>query len=126
MKSKVASLDELAGFDDIIDVRTPLEFAQDRIPGAINAPVLSNEQRVEIGTLYKASPFDATRRGAAMVAQNIAIHLDTLFADRPRQWRPLLYCWRGGKRSGDMASTEARRGGKRGGSKVRYWWWGYH
>src|SRR3546814_14753325 len=94
MKSKVASLDELAGFDDIIDVRTPLEFAQDRIPGAINAPVLSNEQRVEIGTLYKASPFDATRRCAAMVAHNIAIHLNTLFADRYEERRVGKECLR--------------------------------
>jgi tRNA 2-selenouridine synthase len=100
VKNLVSSLDELASFDEVVDVRTPLEFAEDHIPGAINAPVLSNEERVIVGTLYKSSPFEATRLGAAMVARNIARHLDTLFADRPRNWRPLIYCWRGGKRSG--------------------------
>ncbi len=100
VKNLVCSLDALGSFDDIIDVRTPLEFAEDHIPGAINAPVLSNEERVIVGTLYKTSPFEATRLGAAMVARNIGHHLDTLFADRPRNWRPLIYCWRGGKRSG--------------------------
>jgi tRNA 2-selenouridine synthase len=100
VKNLVVSLDDLASFDEVIDVRTPLEFAEDHVPGAINAPVLSNEERVIVGTLYKSSPFEATRLGAAMVARNIGNHLDTLFADRPRNWRPLIYCWRGGKRSG--------------------------
>jgi tRNA 2-selenouridine synthase len=100
----IASLDQLADFDEIIDVRTPLEFAEDHLPGAINAPVLSNEQRVVIGTLYREAPFEATRLGAAMVARNIAHHLDTLFAGKPRQWRPLVYCWRGGKRSGAVTA----------------------
>ncbi|MFK0380179.1 tRNA 2-selenouridine(34) synthase MnmH [Pandoraea sp. NPDC090278] len=96
-------LANVADFDEIIDVRTPLEFADDHIPGAINAPVLSNEERVIVGTMYKqVSPFDASREGAAMVARNIAKHLETLFADRPRNWRPLVYCWRGGMRSGAM------------------------
>jgi tRNA 2-selenouridine synthase len=101
----LASLDRLADFDEIVDVRTPLEYAEDRIPGAINAPVLSNEERVIVGTMYKqVSPFEATRVGAAMVAHNIARHLETTFADRPREWRPLIYCWRGGKRSGSMTT----------------------
>ncbi len=104
MKNLAVSVDELASFDEVIDVRTPLEFAEDHVPGAINAPVLTNEERVIVGTLYKQSPFEATRLGAAMVARNIARHLDTLFADRPRTWRPLVYCWRGGKRSGSMTT----------------------
>ncbi len=105
LKTLLASLDQLADFDEIIDVRTPLEYADDHIPGAINAPVLSNEERVTVGTLYcQVSAFEATKVGAAMVAKNIGLHLDTLFADRPRQWRPLVYCWRGGKRSGSMTT----------------------
>src|SRR5690606_35640762 len=80
------------------------EYADDHIPGAINAPVLSNEERVVVGTLYKQNPFEATRYGAALVAQNIAHHLQTTFADRPRSWRPMIYCWRGGKRSGSMTA----------------------
>ncbi len=90
-------------FDEIIDVRTPLEFDDDHIPGAINVPVLSNEERVIVGTMYKqVSPFDASRVGAAMVSRNIAQALDTTFAERPRNWRPLIYCWRGGTRSASM------------------------
>lgn len=100
-----ASLSQVSGFDEIIDVRTPLEFAQDHIPGAINAPVLSNEERVRVGTMYtQVSAFEATRLGATLVARNIALHLETLFHDRPKSWRPLIYCWRGGKRSGSMAA----------------------
>ena len=105
MRNQLATLADLGRFDDIIDVRTPLEFADDHIPGAINAPVLSNEERVIIGTMYKqVSPFEATRYGAALVAQNIAHHLQTTFADKPQNWKPLVYCWRGGKRSGSMTA----------------------
>jgi tRNA 2-selenouridine synthase len=105
VKNLIVPIDLLGDFDEIVDVRTPLEFAEDHIPGAINAPVLSNEERVIIGTMYKQiSPFEATRVGAAMVARNIAQHLDTLFAAKPRNWRPLIYCWRGGKRSGSMTT----------------------
>jgi tRNA 2-selenouridine synthase len=103
LKNLLATLDQLGDFNEIVDVRTPLEFAEDHIPGAINAAVLSNEERVIVGTMYKqVSPFEATRVGAAMVARNIARHLETTFADRPRNWRPLVYCWRGGKRSGSV------------------------
>ena len=93
-----------AEFDTVIDVRSPAEFAEDHVPGAISAPVLDNEERARVGTLYKqVSPFDAKKLGAALVAKNIARHLQELFADKPRDWKPLVYCWRGGKRSGAMA-----------------------
>ena len=86
--------------DDIIDVRSPAEFADDHIPGAINLPVFSNEQRAEIGTMYKQdSAFAARRAGAALVSANIAKHIHTTLADRPEGWRPLIHCWRGGQRS---------------------------
>ena len=105
MNNQLATLTEIERFDCVIDVRTPLEYADDHIPGAINAPVLSNEERVRVGTMYKqVSPFEATKYGAALVARNIAHHLDTLFADRPINWKPLIYCWRGGKRSGAMTA----------------------
>lgn len=104
MNHQRVPLSQLGEFDEIVDVRTPLEFAEDHIPGAINAPVMSNEERVIVGTLYKESPFDATRLGAAFAARNIALHLETIFAGRPRNWRPLIYCWRGGKRSGSMTA----------------------
>ncbi len=105
------ALASLARYDSIIDVRSESEFALDHVPGAINCPVLNDAERIEIGTLHKqASAFDARRRGAALVARNIAAHLEHRFADRPRQWRPLVYCWRGGQRSGAMATIMARIG----------------
>ncbi|HEY9459405.1 MAG TPA: tRNA 2-selenouridine(34) synthase MnmH, partial [Paralcaligenes sp.] len=104
MNTLRVTLERIHDFDEIVDVRTPLEYAEDHIPGAINAPVLSNEERVVIGTLYTQSRFEATRLGAALVAKNIGRHLETQFANRPRQWRPLIYCWRGGKRSEAMST----------------------
>jgi tRNA 2-selenouridine synthase len=99
-------LPDLAAFDEIIDVRSPDEFAEDHIPGAINCPVLDNDQRVEVGTLYKqVSPFVAKKIGAAMVSENIGRHLRESFLDRPRNWKPLIYCWRGGNRSGAMTTV---------------------
>ncbi|AMC33329.1 tRNA 2-selenouridine(34) synthase MnmH [Janthinobacterium sp. B9-8] len=104
MKNLLATLADLSTFDEVIDVRTPLEFADDHIPGAINAPVLSNEERVIVGTLYKQDPFAATKLGAGLVAKNLGIHLATTFKDKPKNWKPLIYCWRGGKRSGSMTT----------------------
>lgn len=98
-------VNEIAQYQTIIDARTPAEFELDHIPGAINCPVLSNEERVTIGTIYKqVSPFEAKRLGAAMVAANLAKHLHETFADKPANWKPLVYCWRGGLRSGSMVT----------------------
>lgn len=92
-------------FDDIIDVRSPAEFADDHIPGAINCPVLDDEERRIVGTLYvQTSAFEARKLGGAMVARNIARHLDERFRDKPQSWRPLIYCWRGGMRSGSFVT----------------------
>ena len=92
-------------FDCVIDVRSPAEFAEDHLPGAVNWPVLDDEQRRIVGTLYKqVSPLRARQVGAAMVARNIAGHLERWVVDRPRDWRPLVYCWRGGQRSGAFAT----------------------
>ncbi|MDM4764791.1 tRNA 2-selenouridine(34) synthase MnmH [Pelomonas sp. SE-A7] len=96
------ALAELPRFDAIVDVRTPAEFDEDHMPGAINWPVLSNEERATVGTLYAESPFEARKLGAALVARNIARHLDESTQDLEKGWRPLVYCWRGGQRSGAM------------------------
>lgn len=101
----VATLADLPAFDTIVDVRSPSEFALDHLPGAINCPVLDDEERRIVGTLYKQSAFDARKLGAAMVARNIARHLDgPPFVERPKGWRPLVYCWRGGMRSGSFVT----------------------
>lgn len=90
-----------APFDDIIDVRSPAEFAEDHLPGAINLPVLSNAERARVGTMYvQESRFGARKIGAALVLKNTADHIETTLADRAGGWRPLIYCWRGGQRSG--------------------------
>lgn len=103
IQSLPLSLDDLSRFDTIIDTRSPAEFALDHLPGAINCPALSNDERIVIGTIHQQdSPFAAKKIGAAMVAHNIAKHIDGQFRDRPKQWKPLIYCWRGGSRSGAM------------------------
>lgn len=97
----VATLAQLSEFDEIVDARSPAEFADDHVPGAINCPVLDDAQRAHVGTVYQqVSPFAAKKIGAALVARNIADHLAGRFADRDKHWRPLVYCWRGGQRSG--------------------------
>ena len=89
------------GFDTVIDTRSPAEFAEDHVPGAINLPALSNDERAEVGTMYKQqSPFLARKLGAALVLSNIAAHLRGPLKDQDGGWQPLVYCWRGGQRSG--------------------------
>ncbi len=94
---------QLHAYSVIIDVRSPAEFALDHLPDAINLPVLSNDERIVVGTLYKQQgAFNAKKVGAALVARNVAAHLDTYFADKPKHFRALIYCWRGGARSGAL------------------------
>jgi tRNA 2-selenouridine synthase len=97
----IAKVSQVTEFDTVIDARSPAEYAEDHLMGAINCPVLDNEERALTGMLYKQiSPFAAQRVGAPLVAKNIARHIENLFSDNPKSWRPLIYCWRGGKRSG--------------------------
>lgn len=97
------TLAELEGYDDILDARSPAEFAEDHLPGAASAPVLDDAERAQVGTIYKQrSAFEAKRAGAPLAARNIARLIDERFADKPRGWRPLVYCWRGGGRSGSL------------------------
>ncbi|MGV6812667.1 MAG: tRNA 2-selenouridine(34) synthase MnmH [Brevirhabdus sp.] len=107
MAIKLKTLSDLQAlpFDAVIDVRSPSEYAEDHIPGAINLPVLDDAQRAEVGTIYKrVSPFKARKVGAALVSQNAARHLQGPLADHDGSWRPLVYCWRGGQRSNSFAS----------------------
>lgn len=98
------ALGRLAEFDAVIDARSESEFAEDRVPGAINWPSLNDAERALVGTEYKqVSPFAARKRGAALVARNIAGHIEREGMDKPKDWRPLVYCWRGGQRSGSLA-----------------------
>ncbi len=96
----------LASFDAVIDARSESEFAEDRLPGAVNWPSLSDAERHAVGTDYKqVSAFDARKRGAALVARNIAGHIEREIMCQPQSWKPLVYCWRGGQRSGALATV---------------------
>ncbi len=119
-----ADAQTLALYDAFIDVRSPAEFEDDHIPGAVNLPVLSNEERAEVGTVYKQeSRFKARRLGAAYAAKNVAAHLGAYFADKPPNFRPLVYCWRGGMRSGAMATIVSQVGWRTGLLKGGYKTW---
>ncbi|MDP3518991.1 MAG: tRNA 2-selenouridine(34) synthase MnmH [Hydrogenophaga sp.] len=103
--SATEALQHLSEFDAVIDARSEAEHAEDHLPGAINWPTLNNEERHTIGTLYKqVNPFEAKKRGAALSARNIAAHIERELLDTPKSWQPLVYCWRGGNRSGALAT----------------------
>lgn len=102
--SATEALQSIDGFDAVIDARSEDEYALDHLPGAVNWPTLNNQERAEIGTLYKqVSPFSARKRGAALAARNIAAHIERELADKPREWSAMTYCWRGGQRSGSLS-----------------------
>lgn len=113
MAISLTSLADLSAstIETIIDVRAPSEFAKDHIPGAINLPVLTDEERARVGTIYvQESPFLARKVGAALVARNAASHIETHLMEHGGGWRPLVYCWRGGQRSGSFAAILAQIG----------------
>lgn len=108
----VVDIDRIDDFHEIVDVRTPAEFAIDHVPRAVNLPVLDNVERAQVGTLYKRASFDARRLGAALVARNVAHHIESHFSTRGPDWKPLVYCWRGGMRSESMAHVLRQVGWK--------------
>ncbi|MBK0393246.1 tRNA 2-selenouridine(34) synthase MnmH [Ramlibacter algicola] len=98
------AVERLRDFSAVIDARSESEYAEDHLPGAVNWPSLDDEERARIGTIYKqVSPFEARKLGAGLVTANIARHIAREVVDKPREWQPLVYCWRGGKRSGVLA-----------------------
>jgi len=94
---------DFSEFSEIIDVRSPSEFADDHLPGAINLPVLNDEERKIVGTLHKSNPFAARRLGAGMISANASRHLAEHLAQKEKGYAPLVYCWRGGQRSNSLA-----------------------
>ncbi len=105
--TKISAQDALAQLDSfatVIDARSESEYALDRLPGAVNWPTLNDVQRHEVGTEYvQVSAFDARKHGAVYAARNIANHVERECADKPKNWKPLIYCWRGGQRSGSLS-----------------------
>ena len=97
-------LNQLGSFSNVIDARSEGEYAEDHLPGAVNWPSLHDDERKIVGTQYKQiNAFEAKKQGAAMVARNVAAHIEREVMSKPREWQPLIYCWRGGKRSGSLA-----------------------
>lgn len=113
--SGVSTVAQIAEYTEIIDARTPSEYAEDHIPGAINLPVLDDQERVQVGTLHKqVSAFEAKKVGAALVSRHLADYLEQYFASKPIGYKPLIYCWRGGNRSGSMTHVLQKVGFKAG------------
>jgi tRNA 2-selenouridine synthase len=102
--SAAEALRRLDEFDSVIDARSEDEYAEDHLPGAVNWPTLNNAERQAVGTEYKqVNAFEAKKRGAAIAARNISAHIEREVLDKPKDWKPLAYCWRGGKRSGSLS-----------------------
>ncbi|MBE9118796.1 tRNA 2-selenouridine(34) synthase MnmH [Lusitaniella coriacea LEGE 07157] len=100
-------------YSEIIDVRSEEEYQKDCIPGAINLPVLNDRERKQVGTIYKqVSPFEARKIGSALISKNISCHLESHFACKDKSYQPLIYCWRGGQRSGSLALVLSQIGWK--------------
>ena len=107
------AITRLNDFSSIIDARSQAEYAEDHLPGALNWPSLDDEERKLIGTIYtQVNPFEAKKRGAALAAANIARHIEANVISEPRSWQPLIYCWRGGNRSGSLAMVLGQIGFK--------------
>ena len=97
-------------FSEIVDVRSPGEFQDDHIPGAINLPVLSDEERSLVGTLYKQDSFEGKKLGAELICKNISKMFKTVLNSKNKDWQPLIYCQRGGERSKSLATILLRTG----------------
>jgi len=104
---------EAKSFDDILDVRSPLEYKEDHIPYSKNLPVLNDIQRKKVGIIYKnESAFIAKKIGAAFVSANISRHIKKKLLSKPGDWKVLIYCWRGGQRSKSFATVLSEIGWK--------------
>lgn len=103
---KNITVDEFESLSDplVVDVRSPSEYAEDHLPQAVNLPVLSDEERDRVGTIYhQESPFKARREGAKTICRNTPAIIDEI-DDRVSDNQPVvLYCWRGGQRSQSIA-----------------------
>lgn len=87
----------------VLDVRTPAEFDRGHIPGAINLPLFTNEERAIIGTLYKQEGRQpAIMKGLELVGPKLQNIVATA-REKTEHDTVLLHCWRGGMRSGSVA-----------------------
>eukprot|EP00928_Gymnodinium_smaydae_P021921 TRINITY_DN18590_c0_g1_i1.p1 TRINITY_DN18590_c0_g1~~TRINITY_DN18590_c0_g1_i1.p1 ORF type:complete len:682 (+),score=181.93 TRINITY_DN18590_c0_g1_i1:49-2094(+) len=88
-----------------LDVRSPAEFARGHVSGAINVPLFSNDERAVVGTTYaRDGRFEAIRTGLGFVGPRLPTLLDALVSRGVQPGsRVLVYCWRGGMRSGSVS-----------------------
>ncbi len=110
--SIISASSDLSDYDLIVDVRSPSEYAQDHIQGAVNLPVLDDQQRHEVGILYKENGFLAAKKGASFVSENIAEILKHPALEISHTKKILIYCWRGGHRSNSLAHVLSAVGWK--------------
>ncbi|MFZ3587818.1 tRNA 2-selenouridine(34) synthase MnmH [Bacillus sp. DJP31] len=92
----------------IIDVRSPSEYREFHIPGAINLPIFSDEERAEVGTIYKQKGNEfAKERGVAILSNKLpALYEEVKELSRASEGKPIIvYCWRGGMRSRSIVSV---------------------
>ncbi|WP_059170754.1 tRNA 2-selenouridine(34) synthase MnmH [Bacillus sp. FJAT-27445] len=89
----------------VIDVRSPIEFKEGAIPGALNVPLFTDDERAEIGTLYKKEGSDAAKWLAMeIVSPKIPNMLKTIRDHAGPTGMPVVQCWRGGNRSKSVTS----------------------
>jgi len=92
-------LPNLSEYALVIDARSPHEFADDHIPGAVNLPVVNDEEFAQVGIAYKSDTHAAYLIGAQFALRNIAEHIKELISSFSSDSRILVYCYRGGRRS---------------------------
>lgn len=102
---KASEITEFKSKLPLIDVRSPLEFSRGHIPGAVNIPLFSDQERAEVGTRYQQAGKDAALLvGLDYVGVNMSGFVKKLNAiSRGKAKEVSLYCWRGGMRSASMA-----------------------
>jgi len=94
---------ELRKVNPVVDVRSPGEFATGHIPGAVNIPLFDDEQRADVGTVYKKEGnLNAVLRGIDLAAPHMSDKLRKAL-DLASGGKLLVHCWRGGMRSEAMA-----------------------
>jgi tRNA 2-selenouridine synthase len=87
------------GYALVIDARSQREYVEDHIPGAVNLPVVGNDEYAEVGTAHRDDPHRAYVIGVSYALRNISQAIDELVSQYPKDARLLVYCFRGGKRS---------------------------
>ena len=81
-----------------IDLRSPHEFSQGSIPGAVNVPLFNDEEREIIGLIYKEDQDKARMKGLSFVTSKLPGFIEKI-KNLGQEKTPVLYCWRGGMRS---------------------------